>query len=284
MAESGLKQEDLALSESRRVTRRLKLYFAALACLGGMVLGAGEGTESIPIIAVFFAVFGYIFVDWLELFALPPIAAYAAMAVAALYCVSDFSYLDSPGNRQMIAVAQLLVFVQSILMLQRKSRRIFEQLGVFCLLELIVAAVFNNAIGYGLLLIPISIIGAWALSLMSALSAWEGMHHEAILGDESSPDANASSANGVISVSSADSLQSLAASARRLPRMAFFSLAPSVALVGMIFFYGLPRTTDAARISGQGNALVGFSEKLRIEQIGSMLQSSDVALRIRVQD
>lgn len=270
--------------ESRYVASRLKLYFAMLSCLGGLVLGAGEETESIPVIAVFFAVFGYIFVDWLELFALPPIAAYAAMAVAALYCVSDFANLDAPGNRQMVAVAELLVFVQAILMLQKKSRRIFEQLGVFCLLQLIVAAVFNNAINYGLLLIPISIIGAWALSLLSAVAAWEGLQEfDDLGGNGNAIDAKKSSPD-VITVSAPDSVRSLSQSASRLPRIALFAMAPSVLLVGVIFFYALPRRTDAARMTGRGNALVGFSDQLQIGQIGRMMQSSEPALRIHAQD
>jgi hypothetical protein len=66
-------------SNTSQIASRLKLYFAILSCLGGLVLSAGSDTESIPIIAVFFAVFGYLFVDVLELFALPPLAAYAAM-------------------------------------------------------------------------------------------------------------------------------------------------------------------------------------------------------------
>ena len=82
--------DDQTRLESERVAARLKLYFAILACLGGLVLSTGSDTQSVPIIAVFFAIFGYLFVDRLELFALPPIAAYAAMAVAALYCVGNF--------------------------------------------------------------------------------------------------------------------------------------------------------------------------------------------------
>ena len=121
---------------------RLKLYFAILSCLGGLVLASGERTELIPVVAVFFAVFGFVFVDWLQLFALPSAFAYLLMGIAAAYCVSDFWNLQTPGNQQMLSVAQLLVFVQAILMLQKKSPRIFEQLGVFCLLELVVAAEF----------------------------------------------------------------------------------------------------------------------------------------------
>ncbi len=272
-------------TESRRISIRLKFYFAALTCLGGLVLSAGTESSSVPVIAVFFAVFGFVFVDWLELFALPPIAAYAAMGVAALFCVSDFIDMDAPGNHQMAAVAQLLVFVQAILMLQRKTRRIFEQLGVFCLLELIVAAVFNNAISYGLLLIPIAVIGAWALTLLSALSATEGLAeteewdvHEEI-SVRKSP-----GRQEVITVSSPESWASLSRFALRLPQIALLTFAPAVILVGSIFFYALPRTTDAARVQNRANAIVGFSDELRLEQIGQMMQSTQAALRIYLTD
>ena len=154
---------------------RLKLYFAILTCLGGLVLASGEGAELIPVVAVFFAVFGYVFVDWLKLFALPAVAAYILMGFAAVYCVSDFWKLETPGNQQMLSVAQLLVLVQAILMLQKKTPRIFEQLGVFCLLELVVAAVFNDPLVYGLLLLPIGMIGIWALALLSSVTASEGL-------------------------------------------------------------------------------------------------------------
>jgi transglutaminase-like putative cysteine protease len=276
-------QDDLATAPSQRVAARLKLYFAILSCLGGLVLAGGDDTQTIPVIAVFFAVFGYIFVDWLELFALPPIAAYAAMAVAALYCVSDFSDMDSPGNRQMAAVAQLLVFVQAILMLQRKSRRILEQLGVFCLLQLIVAAVFNDAISYGMLLIPISIIGAWALSLLSAVSAWDGLQQFDGLAADSPAPARGRDPNAVISFSAAESARSMALTASRAPLVALFALAPSVILVAAIFFYALPRTSDAERIGGRGEALIGFSETLRLGQIGRMMQNTAPAIRIYAQ-
>ena len=227
--------DDPAAGPSQRIAARLKLYFAVLSCLGGLVLAGGDDTQSIPAIAVFFAVFGYVFVDWLELFALPPIAAYAAMAVAAVYCVSGFSDMDSPGNQQMTAVAQLLVSVQAILMMQRKSRRILEQLGVFCLLQLIVAAVFNDAISYGLLLIPISVIGAWALSLLSAVSAWDGLQQSDGLAADSPRPAGAQDRNATISCSADESARSMALTASRAPLAALCALAPAVVLVAAIF-------------------------------------------------
>lgn len=272
-------------SPSARISLRLKLYFAALTCLGGLVLSAGTDNTSVPAIAIFFGVFGFVFVDWLELFALPPIAAYAAMGVAALFCVSDFLELDAPGNHQMVVVAQLLVLVQAILMLQRKTRRIFEQLAVFCLLELIVAAVFNDALLFGLLLIPIALIGAMALSLLSVTWTTDGGHDA----DEQARRKvtalkKAGQVAPVISVNAGESWESLNGVALKVPRVALMTLAPAVFLVAAIFFYALPRTTDAARVQGRGNAVVGFSNELRLEQIGQMMQSTQPVLRLYLTD
>ena len=123
---------------NHKIYERLKLYFALLTALGGLVLVLSTEHHTTPIIAIFFAIFGYIFVDWLRLFSLPPIIAYAAMAVTAVYCTADIllplssaeSGTSTSSDTTLSAVAELLVLVQAILMLQTKGRRIFEQLGV----------------------------------------------------------------------------------------------------------------------------------------------------------
>ncbi len=278
---------------------RLQLYFAILSALGGLVLATGEGAEHIPAVAVFFAVFGYVFVDSLKLFALPPIGAYMLMGIAAVYCVGDFWNLETPGNQQMLSVAQLLVFVQAILMLQKKSPRIFEQLGVFCLLELVVAAVFNDAFIYGLILVPIGLIGVWALVLLSSVTVVEDLdgvlqprpqtavgtkrEHSSdgwLTGPASAPPRQSAG----IRFLAADSVASLAGGAAGMGRYAVLTLGPAIILVAAFFFYAIPRTTDAARMERRGNALVGFDDQLQLGQIGKMLQSSAPALRVQLTD
>ncbi len=279
----------------------LKLSFAILSCLGGLVLASGEGAETIPMIAIFFAVFGFLFVDWWKLFALPPVAAYVLMGIAAIYCVSDFWHFETPGNQQMLSVAQLLVFVQAILMLQKKTPRIFEQLGVFCLLELVVAAVFNDAIVYGFLLLPIGLLGAWALAMLASISACEGLDAstDAVIGATASSErgfgehwrawlwnAGALRPRGSESIRSASfsSVRSLTSAVARMRRYAIMTLAPAITLIAAVFFYAIPRTTDAARMEGKGNVLVGFDNTIHLEQIGQMLQSTEPAVRVRLSD
>ncbi|TWT84822.1 Protein-glutamine gamma-glutamyltransferase [Planctomycetes bacterium CA13] len=243
--------------EDTLVDVRIRFVFAVLSLLGGLVLAGDPDTEAFAWGAVFVAIFGFVYVDWLEYFCLPPLVAYFAMIVSALYCVSGFVDFDveskyyfslaiqQTNNRHLIAVSELLVLVQGILMLQAKTRRVCEQLCVFCLLELIVAAVFNNTILFGLVLIPIGVFTAFGLMLLS-------------LDGESS---------------------------NKRPYMLMFQsvmilLIPAVILIGITFFYAIPRTTEAAQMRGQGNVLTGFSDKVRLEQFGQMLQSSDVAMHI----
>ncbi|MGI9442765.1 MAG: DUF3488 and transglutaminase-like domain-containing protein [Rubripirellula sp.] len=279
-------------NDNHKIYERLKLYFALLTGLGGLVLVLCSENHTTPIIAVFFAIFGYIFVDWLRLFSLPPIIAYAAMAVTAVYCTADIllplkstnGEVTANTDTTLAAVAELLVLVQAILMLQKKNRRIFEQLGVFCLLDLIVAAVFGNTIGFGILMVPLCLIAAFTLSLLAVVSASEGLSNlEGPIADHSQPKGKPNPVTEKsITITSQDAAKSLAGSAGRLPVVAILSVGPSVLLLAAVFFYLLPRTTNASRDTSRGNALVGFNDQVNLKQIGKMQQNPAIALRTKI--
>ncbi|NND98768.1 MAG: DUF3488 domain-containing protein, partial [Pirellulaceae bacterium] len=259
---------------------RLKLYFAILTVLGGFALAVGNDGAVIPIIAVFFAIVGYLFVDVLQLFWLPAPAAYIAMALAAVFCIIDFADGDSAGPRQLLAVSHLLVIVQAILMMQRKSKRIFEQLAIFCLLELIVAAVFNDALSFGLLLIPVGVIGAMALGLLATVATTGGPASDESL-DRSGDSIDL---EPVIRIDVGESTRLAAKLANRYANISTLILVPSIVSVALVFFYALPRTSEASRNSRLGNALVGFSEQVQLEQLGHMLLNPEIAMHIDLSD
>ncbi len=260
-------------TEGLAVTGRLNLYFALLSCLGGVVLGTSPETEALPVLAVFFAAFGFVFVDTLKLFALPLPLAYAAMGLSAAYCVLNFTDLERPGNPQIVSVAELLVMVQGILMLQKKNRRIYEQLGVFCLLQLVVAAVFSDAIHYGLMLVPIGVVGLLALGALAVLASVEPS-------DGESPKLR----SGTIRCSSHPGAEDLSETDSGRAWVGILVVAPAVVLIGSIFFYALPRTMEAPAAGQSGNVMIGFNDEVRLEQFGQMLQKDDVALRVRLTD
>ncbi|TWU01134.1 transglutaminase TgpA family protein [Stieleria varia] len=291
-------------SDSRNIDTadiKLKMQFALLSMAGGMVLSSGQGTESIAVIAILSAIVGFVFVDWLRIASLPPIGAYVAMGGAAAYCVKDFWSDPDRSEQQMISVALLLVLVQAVLMLQVKSRRIYEQLGVFCLLELVVAAIFNDAINYGLWLLPTALVGGCALSLLGITSTLDDVAVSPKAASSGLSDPRERPRSLVMSwlllplVASKDgpatiqswsptAAGSLLQSSTRWPWYALMTLTPAVLVISTVFFYVLPRKMDANRAPGTGKTLIGFDDQIRLEQLGHMMQNADTALRIVLTD
>jgi transglutaminase-like putative cysteine protease len=257
----------------RNFEAKLNIYFALLACVCGMLFFNVNELGALPVIACFFAIFGLVFVDLLKWFALPPTMAYLALGGIAFYSINRLITIGSISPEpQMIAVAELLVLVQAVLMLQRKSRRIYEQLAVFALLEMVVAAIFNNAISYGLLLIPLGIIAIGAMSLLHVYITSE----DAFVRREP--------ANAIVRVSSLESRKSFLAAASPLPWIGVLTIAPSVLAVAFVFFFALPRTSQASRGNTSGMAQVGFNDEVRLGQIGNMMLNPEIAVRIDIND
>lgn len=278
------------------VRTRLEFLFALLSAAGGVMVATGQDADSIALLAIFCAAFGFVFVDWLRIFELPPIGAYLAMGGAAIYCVQDFWGLQQRGEPQMASVALLLVLVQGVLILQRKSRRIMEQLAVFCLLEMVVAAIFNDAITYGLMMIPIAIIGGAAISLLGLVSMMESI--DLTLDRPSRPAAKTRLGrlirfiagamdcdppqNRLVATASPESVLSIYSAAAAWSRYAVMTLAPAVILIAAAFFYVLPREIEPSRSTAARQSLVGFDDEIRLEQLGQVMQNSKTALKIKL--
>ncbi len=253
------------------VEAKLNTYFALMACLCGLTFVGAPELGAWAFVAVFFAVFGLVFVDWLKWFSLPPTMAYLALGGIAFYTLNRFMTIGVlPAEPQMEVVAELLILVQAVLMLQRKSRRTYEQLAVFAMLELIVSAIFNNALSYGLLLIPLGAVSVGALSLLHVITTSEDAF------------ANHEVAQTGLRVSAAESRRSFLDAAAPVPRIGMLTIAPAVAVVAMVFFYALPRTNQEARRGLGGQAQVGFNDEVRLGQIGKMLLNPVIAARIQI--
>lgn len=249
-----------------KLERLLQLHFAALTAVGGVLLASGDDSRVLPSIAIFAAIISYFVVDRWRWFALPAWLAYVGMGCVAVYTVLQF--LNRSPDNQLMAVAELLVLVVVVLLFQRKTTRVFEQIGVFCLLELIVAAIFNSALLFGVMLLPFALIGLRALVLLQALAT---------------ASASAEIVDGPVRTKSDYSAHTVARRSTRLPRYGIAVLTPSVLLVASLFFYGLPRISGGMDTSGVGGkATVGFAESMTLDQVGQLLQSQDLVMRVKL--
>lgn len=251
-----------------RLERSLQLHFAALTALGGLMMVSGEVGVVLPTVAVVAAVVAFLAVDLWKIVYLPTAAAYLGMIAVAAYCMAEFLWLRTEA--QLTVVAQLLVLVEAVLLFQRKTIRVFEQIGVFCLLELVVAAVFNSAVLFGLLLIPFSVIGLRALVLLQSLSTAQAL---------------AAKVDGGIRTSASDSVLTVASHGIALPRAGIIAIAPAVVLIAAMFFYALPRATgDSAVTRVGGRVTTGFSDTMTLDQAGELLQNKSLVMRLSMLD
>lgn len=251
-----------------RLERSLQLHFATLTALGGLLMISGEVGAILPTIAVVAAIVAFLTVDVWKIFYLPTSAAYLGMGAVAIFCMVEFLWIRPEA--QLTVVAQLLVLVEAVLLFQRKTIRVFEQIGVFCLLELVVAAVFNSALLFGLLLIPFSVVGLRGLVLLQSLATAQ---------------ASAAKAGWGIHTSASDSMRAVAARSTTLPRATMAWVAPAVVLIAAMFFYALPRASGEAGMTPVGGRITtGFSDTMTLDQVGKLFQNEDLVMRLSMTD
>ncbi len=268
----------------KRIEFLLKVHFALLAAMGGLTLGFSDSSGSLPAIAILSTLIAFLFVDWLQLFALPPVLGYVAMGLIAAYSISEFIPLSPANDRHLMVVAELLVLVQAVLMLQRKSKRTFEQIGVFCLLEVIVAAVFNHSLSFVLLLIPLTLVGLSALTLLQLFSSALQMAEGQPIASRKAAAASITTTGVWIKTESPHSVNHFETVARLLPWNALTTLTPAVLLVGLVFFYAIPRTQQMGRPRIGLAPQVGFSNEITLQQIGKLQQNKQVVMRLALRD
>lgn len=161
-------------SKIGRLRCALSAHLTLLALLTTIVVSTGSGSVFMPCLILLIGVFSFIFVDWLDWFTLHRSLAYLGMVVGTFSALADYCwgvlYADSPTH-QLYAVASLLVYPQAVLLLQRKNVRIFEQIAIFLLLEVVVASLVNDSLLFGLLLAPIVLLWVSSLFLLARYSA-----------------------------------------------------------------------------------------------------------------
>jgi len=134
-----------------KVERLLQVTLAALSLLGTFLLGLGENDSIIPLLMLVAAPTAVVFTDslgWLWLNR--PLANVAALGAVG-YTLVDFFRNGTPN--QLLAIANLLLYLQLVLLFQEKNLRVYWQLLVLSLLEVVVAAAMNLSFHFGVLLL-----------------------------------------------------------------------------------------------------------------------------------
>ena len=273
-----------------RVRRLVTLHLALLAFLTATLVAAGTDSAFLPLLVLMIGISSLLFVDWLEWFSLHHTLAYAGMVLGTLLALGDY-FRNSGGDSsaQLYSIATLLIYPEIVIMLQRKSMRLFEQMAVFLLLEIIVAALINDNVLFGFLLAPIVLLWVSALLLLTRYSTLIQL----------APDLDRPTPRLVELIAEAwrKAVQNRYPPVERMleviqpdrpqrdqPRRPIVvSPAISIGLMSLVFaglyFYLLPRSTlNATPYSSAPRT--GFSETLSLGSMGKLLQDSAPVLHL----
>jgi protein-glutamine gamma-glutamyltransferase len=290
------------------IDRLLQITFATLVSLGTMLLGMGQRSLTLPLVAILAAAASIYVTDlrgWIRLNR--PVANLAAL-LAVVFSVSNFFYVSSED--QLLAVANLLVYLQVVLMFQKKTGRMYWQLLVLNVLQVVVGAALDLDMLFGLLLVVYLFVTLAAMSLLfihREAERWQRMGRgegRGARGEERGDgDGRASHPIGAQRSAASSSLaprpSPLAAirvyanlpadPARELLGRGIFrrtlGIGMGTLIVAAVCFFSMPRfgrSTWAGGGSGRGSSvgLVGYSPTVKLGDLGPMLQNPELVMRI----
>lgn len=259
------------------IQRWLALLVPALAAIGTLVLSLGQPQRPLTIVALFAIGCSAVFADFLGWFRLPNFAANICALAAVMYTMSQFS--SEGSESQLISVADLLIYLQLVLLFQSKSLRIYWQIFLLSLLEVVVAAALSLGLQFGVLLIAYMFLALAVATLLFVLSESDrSLGAKAGQGKTRMHDAPAN-----ISVQARSSVGSPVWDAMLNRQLAWRIVGLGVAALAFTtgMFFLLPRFGDEPRRSFADPTVrtVGFSPRVRLADVGEATENPEIVMR-----
>jgi protein-glutamine gamma-glutamyltransferase len=272
--------------------RRLTICFAVFSVIAAGLIGLGQESWNLPLLVAFVSVTAILLTDILGWFYLHKHLVYVGMIGGAILAI--WGFLSDTNANRLLSVGNLLVYVQLPLMFQKKSKRVYEQWGVFLLLELVVAALVNDTVLFGVLMLPVLVLGSAALmalaifashlrhseSVSESTSLWARLLHW--MGKEQLSTRRSSG----VALSAARDIASEPSEEHYGParwRIGIMPMAIATLLFSVAYFYMLPRLHSGVFERdgfAWGGAKIGFSSQVSLQFIGEVLQNDSPAFRM----
>lgn len=262
--------------------RLLQINMATLAALGALLLGMGQRSEGPPLLVVAAAALSIWLTDVTGRFQIGRRAANLLMLAAA--AVSFRELYPLRGEMQTIGLSWFVIYLQIILLFQKKDERKYWLLVMLSLLQVLVATLFSQGIWFGMLLAVYMMLGFSAMTLLMLYRQWE--HYRPAT--KPSPQEQKETATksrwpllarrseftglpvGSVNAGVGRDLFS------RLGRMGLHTLALTAVL-----FFAVPRFGHVAWRGAvqQPQAMVGFTDEVSLGELGQVIESREEVLR-----
>jgi len=148
------------------VQRLLQVNIAVLVPLGAVLLGMGEHGMTLAAIALVVTISANYLTDQWGWIRLSRLAANGLALVATAFAISGFFHA---AEEQLTSIANLLVYLQLIMLFQPKTLRLYWQLFMLSVLQVVVATALNSSILFGVMLIVYLFVALATLGLIFIL-------------------------------------------------------------------------------------------------------------------
>ena len=204
-------------------------------------------------------------------------------AAAALSALPDL--FRSHNELQALDFAWFLIYLQIILFFQRKDERTYWLLVMLSLLQVVMATLFSQGIGFGLFLVVYMLLGFSAMTLLMMYRQWERYQPK---DDGPAVDGHGSGGKarwplgkqphecvGLPAGSSHSEIRSRSVSAAGPHGTVYLGLA-------LALFFAMPRFGQFAWRGeiAQPQPLVGFTDKVTLGQLGQIIESREDVMRV----
>jgi transglutaminase-like putative cysteine protease len=272
-------------SPANLIDRLLPFNVAIVSILGITMLGMGQRDLKLVVAGIAAVVVSLVVTDLYGWVYLNRILANAAAVVAVAFSVRDFMKFD-PAT-QLLAIANLLIYLQIVLLFQEKLLRIYWQILVLSLLQVVVGTALNMGVGFGAMMAVFLFFMLTAMMLLHMRR--QALRYGTVPGGQSPT----SELKEIDEFSSRETRKSPihvlpAASATLVQRLAQtgiirHSLSGSVVtvIVAALLFFALPRSGENvwAPVS-TAEASVGFTSTISLHSLGSVLDNEELVMRV----
>jgi transglutaminase-like putative cysteine protease len=286
-----------AVKASLSVERLLQITVAVMVPMGVMMLGLDRDLTlaAIVLVASVSSVFLTDLWGWIRLNRL---VANGMALVATAACFAQFAHATI--EEQLLDIANLLVYLQIILLFQQKSVRHYWQLLVLSGLQVVVATALNTTIFFGLLLVVYLFVALTALGLIFILSEARrnarrtaAAHQFVVQASRLHDAAETAAPQSVGSVAKARwplrrEIEIVASPQRELAQQILgrgilwrtAGIGAGTLIVATVCFFFLPRFGKALVNATGGQSIIGYTESVKLGDLGERLQSPELVMRV----
>jgi protein-glutamine gamma-glutamyltransferase len=262
--------------------RLLQITIAAIAAMGTVLLSMGQREVVMPLIMILAAGTSVWLTDITGILRLNRAMSNVAMLLAVL--VSARELMTIGGEIQAIGFARLLIYLQIIVLFQKKDLRSYWLLLMLSLLQVVVAALFSQGVLFGLMLIIYMLITSLGLTLLLFQRQWEEFSQ-----DEKSEPVAASGRwplAGQKPEFTGTRAGNIDVGLGRELYLRITGLGMRTIGVTLVLFIFLPRFGQFGWIGTimQSKQTVGFNDKVNLGEFGQIIENPDEVMRIRFYD